>query len=162
MMPKIEFRDKKTLKLANVLSRKVPEKELFSQNKQIHMLDNWLRAKGYQTVGPLVMYSSGVKGVNADSAPIIDSRIMIQLTTDKVRLELPYRFEKEIRIENCLLARFDDNIEKIQFATMKLQVYAYENDLEPTGETYMVIIDQQENKALIDVFMPVKITIENE
>jgi hypothetical protein len=33
-MPKIEFRESKTLKLTNLLSRKVPEAELFSQNKQ--------------------------------------------------------------------------------------------------------------------------------
>jgi hypothetical protein len=33
-MPTIEFRENKVLKLINVLSRKVPEAELFSQNKQ--------------------------------------------------------------------------------------------------------------------------------
>ena len=51
-MPQIEFRENKVLKLTNVLSRKVPEKELLNQDKQIVMLMNWIKAKGYQTVGP--------------------------------------------------------------------------------------------------------------
>lgn len=73
-----------------------------------------------------------------------------------MRLEIPYRFDKEISIENCLMARFNDNAEKLQYANMKLQVFAYENDIEMTGETYMVLIKQEENNLLADVFMPIK------
>lgn len=155
-MSKIEFRENKVLKLTNVLSRKVPTNELMNQEKQVGMLMNWIKAKGYQTVGPLIMYSTGVTGTDADGQPIIDSRVMIQLNTGSVRLELPYRFEKELRISNCLLARFNDDAEKLQFATSKLTLYAYENDLELTGETYIVLMEQQENKLLADVFMPLK------
>ena len=155
-MPKIEFRENKVLKLTNVLSRKVPTSELMNQDKQVGMLMNWIKAKGYQTVGPLIMYSTGVTGTDADGQPIIDSRVMIQLNTGSVRLELPYRFEKELRISNCLLARFNDDAEKLQFATSKLTLYAYENDLELTGETYIVLMEQQENKLFADVFMPLK------
>lgn len=155
-MPQIEFRVNKVLKLTNVLSRKVPEKELLNQDKQVSMLLNWIKAKGYQTVGPLIMYSTGITGVDAEGQPIIDSRVMIQLNTNNVRLELPYRFEKEMRITNCLLARFNDEADKLQFATNKLTLYAYENDLELTGETYIILMEQQENKLFADVFMPLK------
>jgi len=155
-MPKIEFRDNKVLKLVNVLSRKIPEAEIFSQNKQIAMLHNWIKAKGYETQGPLIMYSAGIKGVDADNKPIIANRVMIQLKTDKVRLEVSYRFEKEIRIENCLMARFDGESAKLQFATDKLTLFAYENDIELTGETYIIAIEERENTLLADVFMPVK------
>lgn len=155
-MPQIEFRENKVLKLTNVLSRKVPTSEIMNQDKQISMLMNWIQAKGYQTVGPLIMYSTGITGVDAEGQPIIDSRSMIQLNTNNVRLELPYRFEKEVRIQNCLLARFNDEAEKLQFATSKLTLFAYENDLELTGETYIVLMEQHENKLLADVFMPLK------
>lgn len=155
-MPQIEFRVNKVLKLTNVLSRKVPEKELLNQDKQVSMLLNWIKAKGYQTVGPLIMYSTGITGVDAEGQPIIDSRVMIQLNTSNVRLELPYRFDKEVRVTNCLLARFNDEADKLQYATNKLTLYAYENDLELTGETYIVLMEQNENKLLADVFMPVK------
>lgn len=155
-MPQIEFRENKVLKLTNVLSRKVPGNELMNQDKQVSMLMNWIKAKGYQTVGPLIMYSTGATGTDADGQPIINSRVMIQLNTNNVRLELPYRFEKELRITNCLLARFNDEAEKLQFATSKLTLFAYENDLELTGETYIVLMEQNENKLLADVFMPIK------
>ena len=156
-MPQIEFRENKILKLTNVLSRKVPEKELLNQDKQVGMLMNWIKAKGYQMVGPLIMYSTGITGVDSEGQPIIESRVMIQLNTSNVRLELPYRFEKELRITNCLLARFNDEAEKLQFATNKLTLYAYENDLELTGEMYIVIMEQQENRIFADVFMPLKV-----
>lgn len=155
-MPLIEFRENKILKLTNVLSRRVPTNELMSQDKQVGMLMNWIKAKGYQTVGPLIMYSTGITGTDADGQPIIDSRVMIQLNTSNVRLEIPYKFEKEVRVQNCLLARFNDEAEKLQFATNKLTLYAYENDLELTGETYVVLMEQQENKLFADVFMPLK------
>ena len=83
-MPQIEIRENKVLKLTNVLSRKVPEKELLNQDKQIAMLMNWIKAKGYQTVGPLIMYSTGIIGVDGEGQPIINSRVMIQLNTSKV------------------------------------------------------------------------------
>lgn len=155
-MPQIEFRENKVLKLTNVLSRKVPTSEIMNQDKQINMLMNWIKAKGYQTVGPLIMYSSGITGTDAEGQPIIDSRVMVQLNTENVRLELPYRFDKELRIPNCLLARFNDEAEKLQYATNKLTLYAYENDLALTGETYIVFLQQQESRIFADVFMPLK------
>ena len=155
-MPQIEFREKKILKLTNVLSRKVPTREIMNQDKQLNMLINWIKAKGYQTVGPLIMYSTGITEVDAEGQPIIDARIMIQLNTNSLRLELPYRFEKEMRIQNCLFARFNDVAEKLQFATSKLTLFAYENDLELTRETYIVLLERKENKLLADIYMPVK------
>lgn len=154
-MQKIEFRENKVLKLINVLSRPVPVEDLMNQDKQVMMLQNWIKAKGYESLGPLIMYSSGIKGMEGDK-PIVDSRIMYQLKNNNIRLELPYRFEPEIRIENCLMARFNDKADKMQFATQKLTLFAYENDLELTGETYIVFIKQTEESLLADVFMPVK------
>lgn len=52
---------------------------MFSQDKQIQILMNWIQAKGYETQGPLVVYSSGITELDSEGAPIVDSRIMIQL-----------------------------------------------------------------------------------
>lgn len=155
-MPQIEFRESKILKLNNVLSRKVPSEELFSQDKHILMLQNWIKAKGYEAQGPLILYSGGVKGIDSENKPIIDSRIMVQMQQSTIRLEIPYRFDKEIRIENCLLARFNDKADKMQFATNKLTLFAYENDIELTGETYIIIVKQENEIIMADIFMPVK------
>ena len=154
-MPQIEFKENKVLKLINVLSRKVPAKELFLQDKQIIMLQNWVKAKGYETQGPLIMYSSGIKDMDGEE-PIIDSMLMVQLKNSSVRLEIPYSFEKEIRIENCLMARFHDEPEKMRFAINKLTLFAYENNIELTGETYIILINEEDKKMAADIFMPVK------
>ena len=155
-MPSIEFSTLKSLKLTNVLSRKVPSEDLLNQNKHIQMLTNWIMAKGYEAYGPLIFYSSGIKGVDGDGHPIVDSSLMVQLRQSNVRLELPYAFSKEVRVRNCLYARFKDNAEKLQFATNKLTLYAYENDIELTGETYIIIMEQNEQTMFADVFMPIK------
>lgn len=155
-MPQIEFRENKTLKLTNVLSKEVSAKEILNQGKHVSMLMNWIKAKSCHTVGPVIMYSTGIKGVDGEGQPIIESRILIQLKEDNVRTDPPYRFDKELRVTDCLLARFNDDGEKLQFATNKLTLYAYENDLELTGETYIVLMEQNEKKLFADVFMPLK------
>jgi hypothetical protein len=160
-MPKIEFRENKTLKLTNVLSREVPATELLSQNKQVLLLQNWLKTKGYETVGPLIFFTATQAGVTAPEELDVRSKIMIQLNTCNVRLESPYFFRKELRIENCLMARFADKAEKLQFAMQKLSLYAYENDLELTGDTYVIIAKQTADFLNADVFMSVKGKIED-
>lgn len=41
-MPQLEFRENKTLKLINILSRRIPTSELMNQGKQVQMLMNWV------------------------------------------------------------------------------------------------------------------------
>lgn len=155
-MQKLEFRENKVLKLTNVLSRKVPRLELFSQDKQYIMLQNWIKAKRYESVGPLIVCSSGVTGVDKDGNPIIDSRLLVQLKQGNVRVENQYKFYKEIRIEHCNMVRFHDEPENLQYATNKIMLHAYENDLQLNGESYMVMINEEGGKLLCDVFMPVE------
>lgn len=156
-MPKIEFRENKVLKLTNVLSRKVPDNELLNQDKQAQLLMNWVKAKGYEPIGPLIMYSSGIKGVDGENRPIIDARLMMQIKSSTVRLELPYKFEADLRVSDCLMARFNGEADKLQFAMNKLTLYAYENDLELTGDTYIIFMDQRGSSLFADVFMPIKV-----
>ena len=87
---------------------------------------------------------------------MIDSYIMSQLKEDKIRLELPYKFENLIRRENCIMVRFVGSIEKLQFATNKITLYSYENDIELTGESYIILLEQKEKDIIADVFMPIK------
>jgi hypothetical protein len=75
----IEFRENKTLKLVSVLSGKVPENELFSQDKHIQMLMNRCGPRTMKPLSPLVIYSSGTVGVDTEGTPIVDSHIMMPL-----------------------------------------------------------------------------------
>jgi effector-binding domain-containing protein len=155
-MPNIEFRTDKVLKLNNVLSKKILGSEIANYNKHLQMLMNWVKVNKYETVGPLVIYSSGIAGVDNANNPKIEADLMIQLKQEKAKVEVPYYFRKELRITDCLLARFDGEPDNLRFASMKCALYAYENDLELTGETYTVFVKQEENHIVADVFMPVK------
>ncbi len=152
---KLETRNNKTLKLNNVLSRTIPTNELFNQSKYLNMMNNYIMSKNLQTLGPLILYSSGLKGLDADNNPIIETRIMIQLKQSSVSLQNGYLFDKEIKVNNCNMVRFNDKQENLQYATQKLTLYAYENDITLTGESYTIFIKQEDDKLLADVFMPV-------
>ncbi len=104
-------------------------------------MQNWIKAKGYEIMGPLIMYSSGITGMDGD-IPIFENKIMFQLKNSNIKLEIPYQCQKELRKENCLMSRFNGKLENLQYATQKLTLHAYENDIELTGETYMVILKQ--------------------
>ncbi|MDR3021172.1 MAG: hypothetical protein LBU60_00630 [Clostridiales bacterium] len=160
-MPKLEVKENKILKLTNVLSRKTADKEVFNSDKQMRMIQNWIKVKGYKSKGPLIVYSSGVKGAEANGSPIIDNRLLVQLDNEKITAEYPYKFEQLIRLEKCLFVRFDDNFKKMQFAVNGIHFFAYNNDIELTGESYTVLIEDYHNgNILADVFMPVKHKIE--
>ncbi len=152
---KLEQRNNKTLKLNSVLSKIIPSTELFNQDKHINMMQNYIRSKNLSPLGPLIMYSSGLKGLDSDNNPIIETRLMIQLKQSSVSLQDGYLFDKEIKVKNCNMVRFNDKQENLQYATQKLTLYAYENDITLTGESYTIFIKEEDDKLLADVFMPV-------
>jgi hypothetical protein len=84
---------------------------------------------------------------------------MMQLKNEQIDIEVPYNFEQLIRIENCLFVRFNGKLEEMKHASAKLQLHAYENDIELTGESYTVVIEENIEKGTVsaDVFMPVKV-----
>jgi hypothetical protein len=51
--------------------------------------------------------------------------------------------------------RFTGKTQQLNFAYMKLNVYAFENDVVLDGSSYTVFVNQSEENAIIDVFMPI-------
>ena len=159
-MQKIELYENKVLKLINVLSRKIPQKESFSQAKQMQILQNWVKNKGYETFGPIIFYSSSIKSLGKEDFPIIDTKVMVQLKQNVIALDSAYLFQEEVRIVNCLFVHFNDTVDNLQYAMNKLMLFAYENDIKLTGESYMVLLKQEGSSMLADIFMPAKIKTE--
>jgi hypothetical protein len=151
-MPKIEIRENKTLALSKALSRSIPIEEIGDLTNRANMMINWISAKGYNQVGPLILRSGRLSENEEESG----CSLILQLNEFNVKADHSYKFEREIKVKNCLFARFDDEKDKIQFASMKLMLHAYENDLELTGETYTVFVKQDGDSVIADVFMPIK------
>ena len=148
---KIAIRENKTLKLNNILIREVSENELIDINKISYMMDSYIKSKGNSTIGPMINYST--VEVDESGQPKVIIKLMVQLKNPIYNVEKPYELENQLRVTNCLFARFTEKEENLQFAYQKLGVYAFENDIKLKGDSYTVFVKQEEENIVADVFM---------
>ena len=148
---KIAIRENKTLKLNNLLIREVSENELIDINKISYMMDSYIKSKGNSTIGPMINYST--VEVDESGQPKVIIKLMVQLKNPIYNVEKPYELENQLRVTNCLFARFTEKEENLQFAYQKLGVYAFENDIKLKGDSYTVFVKQEEENIVADVFM---------
>lgn len=148
---KIAIRENKVLKLSNLLIREVSENELIDIDKISYMMDSYIKSKGNSTIGPMINYS-GVE-MQEDGQPKINIKIMVQLKNPIHNVEKPYQLKNQLRVTNCLFARFTEKEENLQFAYQKLNVYAFENDITLKGDSYTVFVKQEQENIVADVFM---------
>jgi len=150
---KIIVRENKTLKLNNVLIREIVQNELMDINTISYMMDSYIKSKGNTAVGPMINYTT--TEVENDQMKLV-LKLMVQLKNPIVNMEKPYEFKSQIRVQNCLFARFNEKEENLQFAYSKLQLYAFENDIKLKGDSYTVFVDQKEDNLMADVFMEIQ------
>lgn len=151
IVEKISIRENKTLKLTNVLIRELSENEIIDIDKVNYMMDSYIKSKGNYPVGPMINYSN--LKVDENGQAKISIKIMVQLKNPIYNVEAPYEINKELRISNCLFARFNEREENIQFAYQKLGVYAFENDIKLKGDSYTVFVNKEEENIVADIFM---------
>lgn len=151
IVEKISIRENKTLKLTNVLIRELSENEIIDIDKINYMMDSYIKAKGNTPIGPMINYSN--LEVDENGQAKISIKIMVQLKNPIYNVEAPYEIKKELRISNCLFARFNEKEENIQFAYQKLGVYAFENDIKLKGDSYTAFVKKEEENIVTDIFM---------
>lgn len=148
---KISVRENKTLKLNNVLIREVSDNELIDINKITYMMDSYIKSKGNSTIGPMINYSS--VEVDETGQPKVIVKLMVQLKNPIHNIEKPYELKSQIRVTNCLFVRFTEKEENLQFAYQKLGVHAFESNIKLRGDSYTVLVKQEEENIVADVFM---------
>lgn len=151
---KIAVRENKVLKLNNVLIREVLDNEFMDIDKIAYMMESYIKSKGISTLGPMINYSSASADENGQVKIIL--KLMVQLKNPIHNVEAPYEFTSQIRVTNCLFARYLEKEENLQFAYSKLQLHAFENDIKLKGDSYTVFVDNKEDKMVADVFMEVQ------
>ena len=151
---KIVVRENKILKLNNILIRPVSKNEFMNINKISYMMDSYIKTKRNCIVGPIINYS----GTSADKngQVNVELKLMVQLKYTMHNIEAPYEFSNQIRVTNCLFARFSEKEENLQFAYTKSQLYAFENDIKLKGDSYTVFVENKEGRMVADVFMEVQ------
>ena len=151
-MNEIKVAENKTLKLTNVVSRRVMPEELGNMMVILTQLHNFIKSNNAQPIGPLV---EAVKmGTGPDHTPEL---YMMQQATQMIpKMEPGYHMDAILRVKNCLYAHYTGPMSQSQLATAKLQIMAFENELDLTGDTYTIYVNQDDDQAVVDVFMETK------
>ena len=74
-------------------------------------MDSYIKAKGNSPIGPMINYSN--LEVDENGQAKISIKTMVQLKNQIYNVEAPYEIKKELRISNCLFARFNEKEENI-------------------------------------------------
>lgn len=154
-MFKLQVNNNKTLKLKNVLNNKVDfSDEKMDINILVEKMQSYIRVKGAMQIGPLIQHTKPF--VNNEEELDVELNLLLQCNNFIHNVEKPYMMESILRIPNCMYCRYIGPEEKLKFAYDKINLEAFENDIELTGESYTVFVDQNEEEGIIvaDVFMP--------
>jgi effector-binding domain-containing protein len=151
-MNEIKVAENKTLKLTNVLSRVVRPEELGNLSVILTQMQNFIKSNNAQPIGPLVQ---GIRmGTGPDHVP--EMYMMQQATQMISKMEPGYHMDAVLRVKNCLYAHYTGPLSKSQLASAKLQIMAFENDIKLTDSSYTIYVNQDDDEAVIDVFMETK------
>lgn len=154
-MSKIQVSQNKVLKLQNVLINKISlEDEELDFNIIVEKMQSYIKVKGAIQIGPLIQHTKPF--VNKDEELDMEINMLLQCNNYIHSVEPPYSMQSLVRVPNCMYCRYTGPEEKLKFAYDKINLEAFENDIELTGESYTVFVDQNEEDGTIvaDVFMP--------
>lgn len=151
-MNEIKVAENKTLKLTNVLSRVVQPEELANLPVILTQMQNFMKSNGAQPIGPLVQ--AIVEGTGPDHMPVM--YMMQQATQMITQMEPGYHMDAVLRVKNCLYAHYTGPLSQSQLASSKLQIHAFENDIKMTGSSYTIYVNQDDDDAVVDVFIETK------
>lgn len=118
------------------------------------MMESYVKSKGNFRLGPMISYTAAEGDENGQAKLIV--KLMVQLKNPIHNIEAPYEFKNQIRITNCLFARFSEKEENLQFAYSKLALYAFENNMRLKGDSYTIFVNKNEDDIIADVFMELK------
>ena len=151
-MNEIKVAENKTLMLTNVLSRLVRPEELGNLPVILTQMQNFIRSHDAMPVGPIVQCVKMRKGPN----PTAEIYFMQQVNQLIPRLDPGYQMDALLRVRNCLYAHYTGPMSYSSLASQKLDIYAFEHEIETTGDSYTVYVNQDDDDAVIDVFMETK------
>ena len=149
-MNEIKVAENKTLKLTNVLSHEVQPTEMGNMQLVLTQMQNFMKSNGAQPIGPLV------QAITFTPDHQMKLILMQQATQFIPQMEQGYHMDAVLRVKNCLYAHYCGPMSQSQLAASKLQIHAFENEQTLTGDTYTICVRQDDDDAVVDVFMEIK------
>lgn len=150
-MRKIVINDNKSLKLTNAVAYGMSKEDLENINLIINKMENYIKAKGYIPVGPLIQYSGTRINENGELDIIV--KLIRQSSGYINHAEEPYKCESVMRIKNCMYVRYTGPENMLKFAYDKINLTAFEEDIKLKGDSYTVFVNQVDDDIIADVFM---------
>ena len=84
------------------------------------------------------------------------SRYRISLDLFGASAEAGYSMDAVLRVRNCLYAHYVGPMSQSGLASQKLNIMAFEHELELTGTVYTIFVNQDEDEGVVDTFMETK------
>lgn len=150
-MKSLQYNTSKTLKLSNILIININKDDLDNIVATVEQMENYIKSKGSQPIGPLIQYTEST--INEQGELDIVIKLLRQSSNFIQHVEPPYEMKSVIRIKNCMYVRYTGPESKLKFAYDKINLTAFEEDIELKGDSYTVFLDQDEDKLIADVFM---------
>ena len=150
----IEISNNKTLKLSNVLIKEVNVKDGDDYDTIVLQMENYVKSKGTLPIGPLIQKTS--YSVNEDGQVELHVFLLRQASNYIHSIESPYKMESVLKVQNCMYAHFVGTEENLRIAHDKINVTAYENNIQLNNENYTVYVDQQDDNIVADIFVEKK------
>lgn len=154
-MRKIDFNINKTLKLSNALKYKVLlGDDNFDLGVAIEQMQSYIRTKGAMQIGPLIQYTRTF--INDNNELDMEIVLMLQCNNYIHSVEQPYSMESIIRVPDAMYCRYTGPESKLKFAYDKINLEAFEADIELADCNYTVFVgnNPEEETIVADVFIP--------
>lgn len=153
-MNSIKICTNKTLKLTNALLYElVPEIDL-GITETVIKIDNYIKFKGTIAVGPFIQKTEFV--IDQERKVNVKISLLRQANNFIHNLEPPYTMESVLRVKNCMYARYTGPEEKLKLAYDKINVTAFEEDIELSNTSYTIFVDKQDDNIVADIFVEKK------
>ena len=130
-MNEILVSESKTLKLTNVLSRRIMPEDFANIN--LILVQHICIAKGPK--------------------PEPQMYLLRQANQMITRLDPQYHMDAVLRVKNCLYAHYVGPMARNELASQKLNIYAFEHDIKLAGSAYTIFVSQDDDEGVVDVFM---------
>ena len=120
-MREIQIAQNKTLKLTNVLARKIEAEEFANLQIVLTQMQNFMKSNNAQPIGPMIQCVKIPGGPNPQPEVY-----MMQQTTQLIpRMEPGYTQDAVLRVRGCLYAHYTGPMSQSGLASQKLNIFAF-------------------------------------
>ncbi|AIZ57031.1 hypothetical protein Mpt1_c11690 [Candidatus Methanoplasma termitum] len=149
MVHTIDIKNEKYLVTKQVVFMSIDN--AFQMGTSVNTFATKLKAYRLSVTGPPII--RGRVDFNGGEV-LIKKDIMLQFVGNPVTLPKEFEWKEHLKIGPCVYARFRGREENLIFASQKISVYAYENEIELKKESYTVYVEKTNVAVTIDIFIP--------